>query len=173
MDFLRRGRLAADARLIAVVAERRRRNLPAGVAVDAGVIDIEVALDVLRQSMLELRHTDRWIRIVTPSSLLVPLFWSSPGTRRARRGGPARPCDSSTSTEILISLVEIISMLMPSLRERLEHLRGDAGVGPHADADDATACRCCSSIVTSSKADVRLQAVDGLRAPWRRRACPR
>ena len=56
MDILRRGRLTADARLVAVVAERLGRDLPAGVAVDARVIDVEVALDVLRQPTLELGH---------------------------------------------------------------------------------------------------------------------
>src|SRR5204862_4058473 len=56
MNSLGRGRLAADARLVAVIAEGLGRDLPAGVAVDARVIDVELALDVLRQPMFELRH---------------------------------------------------------------------------------------------------------------------
>ena len=40
------------------------------------------------------------------------------------------------TTEILISLVEIMSMLTPSSREGFEHFARDAGMAPHADADD-------------------------------------
>ena len=36
----------------------------------------------------------------------------------------------------MISLVVIIWMLMPGLGQRLEHRGGDAGVGPHPQADD-------------------------------------
>ena len=41
-----------------------------------------------------------------------------------------------TTQEILIGDVEIISMLMPCVAEGGEDLRGDAGVGLHARADD-------------------------------------
>ena len=57
MNFFRRGRLAANARLIAMVTKRLGRNLAAGVAIDTGVVDVEIALDVLPQSMVEPRHT--------------------------------------------------------------------------------------------------------------------
>ena len=40
------------------------------------------------------------------------------------------------TTEILISLVEIMSMFTPALRERFKHFAGHAGVRFHADADD-------------------------------------
>ena len=42
---------------------------------------------------------------------------------------------ASMTTEILISEVDIISMLMPSRGQHLEHFRGHAGVRAHADAD--------------------------------------
>ena len=42
---------------------------------------------------------------------------------------------SSITTEILISEVEIIWMLMPFFRQGAEYLAGDARVGAHADAD--------------------------------------
>ena len=41
-----------------------------------------------------------------------------------------------TTTEMRISEVEIISMLMPGDAERLEEGRRDAGVRAHAGADD-------------------------------------
>ena len=40
------------------------------------------------------------------------------------------------TTETLISEVEIIWMLMPSREQELEHLRRDAGMAAHAEADD-------------------------------------
>ena len=43
---------------------------------------------------------------------------------------------SSTTTEVLISEVEIIWMLMRSSASVAEHLGGDAGVGAHADAHE-------------------------------------
>ena len=46
------------------------------------------------------------------------------------------PLARSTTTEILISLVEIISMLMPSRASVVEHLAGNAGMAFHAHADD-------------------------------------
>src|SRR5262245_56300271 len=55
-DFGRRLRLAVDARLIAVVAEMGRRDLAARVAVDARVVNKEIARDVLRQSPLPVSH---------------------------------------------------------------------------------------------------------------------
>ena len=51
----------------------------------------------------------------------------APRRPRARRG-PRTRCGSSE--------VEIISMLMPCVGERLEHRRGDAGVRLHARADE-------------------------------------
>ena len=74
------------------------------------------------------------------------------------------PLARSITTEILISLVEIISMFTPSLRQRLEHLAGHAGVALHADADDGQ----LADLVGGddlAEADLRLQAVDDLSAP--------
>ena len=48
--------LAVDARRVAVVAEGGGRDLPAGVAVDAGLIDEEVARHVLRQAPRRVCH---------------------------------------------------------------------------------------------------------------------
>src|SRR5262249_5541492 len=54
---LRRGlRLAIDARLIAVIAEMRGRDLAAGAAVNARVVNEEIARGVLRQSPRSVRH---------------------------------------------------------------------------------------------------------------------
>ncbi len=50
------GRLAVDAGLTAMVMEGLRGNLAAGVAINAGCIDKEIAGDVLRQSLLDLGH---------------------------------------------------------------------------------------------------------------------
>jgi hypothetical protein len=51
-----RGRLAEDARLFAVVAEDRGRYLPARVAVDARVVDVEVARHIFGQTPRRIRH---------------------------------------------------------------------------------------------------------------------
>src|SRR5262245_34362724 len=55
-DLRRRLRLAVDARLIAVVAEMRGRDLAARVAVESRIVNEEVARDVLRQSPLPVSH---------------------------------------------------------------------------------------------------------------------
>ena len=53
--------------------------------------------------------------------------------RRAHRVGHR---SARTTHEMRIELVEIISMLMPALVQRLEHQRGDARAGLHARADE-------------------------------------
>ena len=63
------------------------------------------------------------------------------------------------TTEILISLVEIMSMLTPSLRQGFEHFAGHAGMALHADADDG---ELADLFVGDdfAEADFLLQAVD-------------
>src|SRR5690242_11356081 len=56
MQFARIARLLVHAGLVAVVAESRRRNLPARVAVDATGIDVKFAFHILRQPLVHLRH---------------------------------------------------------------------------------------------------------------------
>src|SRR5262249_23923618 len=55
-DLRSRFRLEVDARLITVVAEMRGRELAARVAVDARIVNEEVACDVLRQSPRPVSH---------------------------------------------------------------------------------------------------------------------
>src|SRR5712671_5602064 len=101
MDILGGDRLTADARLVAVIAERLGRDLPAGVAVDARVIDVELALHVLRQPTFELRHEPLYVvsafrrtrmYVVSATVRLKPDTTYGrvcPGKRRARRAGPS------------------------------------------------------------------------------------
>jgi len=56
MEFARILRLAVDAGLAAVIPETGGGDLAAGVAVNAGGIDEEVAGGVLGQAVVELRH---------------------------------------------------------------------------------------------------------------------
>jgi hypothetical protein len=55
LRLVRRFGLAIDARLLAVVAKRRGRDLAAGVAVDARRIDVEIARDVSPASVVRPR----------------------------------------------------------------------------------------------------------------------
>src|SRR4029078_468173 len=53
-------RLVIDAALLAVVAKNRRRELAAGVAVDAGRVNEEIAGDILRQAQLNVCHASNF-----------------------------------------------------------------------------------------------------------------
>ena len=79
MNLLLRVGLVSDARLVAMIAKRLRRNLAAGVTVDASVIDIKVAFNVLRESTGDLSHS--W-RVILASRPRVPPAESG------RRGRP-------------------------------------------------------------------------------------
>src|SRR5438445_585670 len=50
-------RLAIDGRVLAILDERLRRQLPAGVAVDAGGVYEEVAIDIRREPFGDISHS--------------------------------------------------------------------------------------------------------------------
>jgi hypothetical protein len=60
-----------DARLVAVIAEDRRRELATGVTVYAGIVNEKVACNVLWESPCRVYHErdDLWMRMMTPAPL--------------------------------------------------------------------------------------------------------
>ena len=74
------------------------------------------------------------------------------------------PLAKSMTTEILISLVEIMSMFTPSFASVSNNFAGDAGMRFHADADDG---QFADFFVGDdfAEADFLFQAVDDLSAP--------
>ena len=122
-----------------------------------------------------------WGRARSDRALIAPAPRSAapPGSRprpaRTRRAAP-RTASATRSPrithEILIGEVEIISMLIPSLAERGEHLRGDARVRLHPRADDRDLAHLGSSVEAADAelGDDRLERV--ARASAGRRAGP-
>ena len=56
MKLTRILRLPVNAGLPAMIAKNRRRNLPAGIAIDAAGVHVEFAFDVLWQAVVNLGH---------------------------------------------------------------------------------------------------------------------